>query len=159
MPQLTAQLLAELLDRHGAALKLYARQRCSEPDDVVQQSLIDLAAQRELPASPVAWLFAAVRRRAISQWRTDKRRQQHETAAAKRWFQARRDRHEAATAATDALAELNLADREIVIAHVWGRLTFEEIAPLVGISQSTAQRRYEAAIERLKEKLHSERLN
>ena len=32
------------------------------------------------------------------------------------------------------MAELPLADREIVIAYVYGRLTFEEIGLLVGIS-------------------------
>jgi DNA-directed RNA polymerase specialized sigma24 family protein len=69
MPQLTGQLLAELLDRHGAALKLYARQWCRVPDDVVQQAFIDLATCADVPVNPVAWLFASVRRRAISQAR------------------------------------------------------------------------------------------
>jgi RNA polymerase sigma factor (sigma-70 family) len=159
MPQLTAQLLAELIDRHGAALKLYARQWCSNPDDVVQQALIQLAACRKLPESPAAWLFVVVRRLAISGARSDRRRRLHEEAAAAVWFARSKHRQDAAEAAADALGELPLADREIVIAHLWGRLTFAEIAPLVGVSHSTAQRRYEAAIDRLREKLNSERVN
>jgi RNA polymerase sigma-70 factor (ECF subfamily) len=159
MPQLTGQLLAELLDRHGAALKLYARQWSGAPDDVVQQAFIELAECTELPASPVAWLFAVVRRRAISQARTDRRRQVHERAAAEQWFQRSRQQRAAAEIATEALAELPLADREIVIAHWWGHLTFEEIARLMGISSSTAQRRFEAAITRLQEKLNPERID
>ncbi len=152
MPQLTGQLLAELLDRHGAALKLYARQWCRMPDDVVQQAFIDLAACADVPANPAAWLFAAVRRRAISQARSDRRRQRHEEAAAEVWFQRSRQQRAAADVATEALAELPLADREIVIAHLWGRLTFEEIARLVGTSSSSAQRHYDSAINRLRQK-------
>jgi RNA polymerase sigma factor (sigma-70 family) len=144
MPELDSQLLAELVDRHGAALKLYARQWCLNPDDVVQQALIDLAGSGTAPENPAAWLFAAVRRRAISHGRSDRRR-----------FERRRDQHAAADAAAQALAELPLEDREIVIAHVWGRLTFQEIATLVGTSASTAQRRYEAAISRMRERMNT----
>jgi len=150
--QFTAQLLAELLDLHGAALKLYARQWCTAGDDVVQQALIDLAGCRELPASPLAWLFAAVRRRAISRARSDRRRRHREEAAAAEWFKRLRDQDEAAQWAADTLAELPLADREIVIARFWGRLTFEEIANLTGTSTSSAQRRFEEIIDRLRER-------
>ncbi|HZZ29452.1 MAG TPA: sigma-70 family RNA polymerase sigma factor [Pirellulales bacterium] len=154
MPQLTAQLLAQLVDRHGAALKLFARGWCSVPDDIVQQALIELAACAELPSNPVAWLFTVVRRRAISQARLDRRRRQHEQAAGAQWFEYSQTRHATAAVAAIALAELPLADREIVIAHLWGRLTFAEIANLVGTSASTAQRRFEAAINRLRTKLN-----
>lgn len=157
MPQLTAQMLAELLERHGAALKLYARQWCRSADDVVQQAFIDLAACSQFPENAAAWLFAAVRRRAISQDRSDHRRQRHEAAAAVEWFKRSKQQQAAAELAVETLAELPLADREIVIAHLWGRLTFEEIGGLVGTSPSTAQRRFEAAINRLREKMNSER--
>src|SRR5262249_11959685 len=152
MPRLDAQLLAELLDRHGAALKLYARQWCRSGDDVVQQALIDLAGCRELPANPVAWLFAAVRRRAISGARSDRRRRHREEDAAAAGVKRLRDQDEAAQLAADALAELPLADREIVIARFWGRLTFEEIATLTGMSASSAQRQFEQIISRLRER-------
>jgi RNA polymerase sigma-70 factor (ECF subfamily) len=157
MPQLTAQLLAKLL--HGAALKLYARQWCCAPDDVVQQALIDLAACPEVPSNPVAWLFVAVRRRAISQARADRRRRRHEEAAVAQWFRRSQEQQAAAEIATDVLTELSLADREVVIAHLWGRLTFEEIARLVGTSSSSAQRHFEAALDRLREKLNPDRMN
>jgi RNA polymerase sigma factor (sigma-70 family) len=155
MPELDAQLLAELIERYGAALKLYARQWCVAPDDAVQQAFIDLAASRDCPAKPAAWLFTAVRNRAISTGRSERRRAQHEAAGAQQWFERRNDRHEAAEAATEVLQELPLTEREIVIAHLWGRLTFAEIAVLTKTSSSTAQRRYEAAISRMKEKLNA----
>ena len=46
--------LARLLDDHGAALVLYARQWCSTPEDVVQEALLELVSQRQRPDSPVA---------------------------------------------------------------------------------------------------------
>jgi RNA polymerase sigma-70 factor (ECF subfamily) len=150
--QLTAQLLAELLDRHGAALKLYAQQWCRSPDDVVQQALIEFAGCREVPTNPAAWLFATVRRRAISRARSDKRRRYREEAAAGEWFKRARNKDEAAQLAADTLAQLPLADREVVIARFWGGLTFEEIATLTGTSTSSAQRRFEEIINRLRER-------
>ncbi len=159
MPQVTAQLLAELLNCHGAALKLYARQWCGGPDDVVQQGFIDLAANVELPSNPAAWLFTVVRRRAISQMRIDRRRRQHEQAAGAELFERRQTRHATAEIAAVVLAELPLDEREIVIAHLWGRLTFEEIGELVGTSSSTAQRRFDATVSRLREKLNPDTMS
>ncbi len=39
-------LLGQLLDRHAAALELYARQWCEVPEDVVQDAFLKLAGQR-----------------------------------------------------------------------------------------------------------------
>ncbi|MEO2089382.1 MAG: hypothetical protein ABGY75_07785 [Gemmataceae bacterium] len=44
---MTARLIADLLDRHAAALVLFARQRCDAAEDVVQEAFCKLAA---LPA-------------------------------------------------------------------------------------------------------------
>jgi len=43
--------------------------------------------------------------------------------------------------------------REIVIAHLWGGLSFGEIAGLIGRSSSTAHRRYLEGIEELRKHL------
>jgi RNA polymerase sigma factor (sigma-70 family) len=155
MSGVDAETLAELVDRHGAALGLYARQWCQAPDDVVQQALIELAACPRAPESPVAWLFAAVRRRAISRARAERLRRGHEAAAAQQWFERSRDRQSGAALAGEMLAELPLAEREIVIAYIYGRLTFDEIGTLVGTSPSTARRQYEAALDRLRERIGS----
>ena len=42
------------------------REWCLNADDVVQQALIELAGIGTVPENPLAWLFTAVRRRAIS---------------------------------------------------------------------------------------------
>jgi len=41
----------------------------------------------------------------------------------------------------------------VVVAHLWGGLTFEEVGRLMGCSDSAAQRRYLAALSALRERL------
>ena len=51
------ELLARLLDQHGAALELYARQLCDCPDDCVQEALVELARQPSVPDEVLPWLY------------------------------------------------------------------------------------------------------
>ena len=60
------ELLGRLLDRHAAALELYARQLCDVPEDVVQEALIELAGQPRLPDNAAAWLYRVVRNKALA---------------------------------------------------------------------------------------------
>src|SRR4051794_7612175 len=103
-------LLGFLLDRHLAALVLFARQWCRAPEDVVQETFIKLAKQKEAPMHPVAWMYRAVRNRAVSQSRSERRRQNHEGKVAARaalWFTPAEDHAGLdAQAATDALEAL-----------------------------------------------------
>ena len=149
-------LLSELLDRHARALVLFARQWCAQAEDVVQESFVKLAAQRQAPDHPVSWLFQVVRRGAISQQRSEIRRQRHESAAGERsstWFSSEPGTRLDADAATAALQSLPLEQREIIIAHLWGGLTFAEIAELTGISSSSAHRLYLSGLSELRKAL------
>jgi len=150
-------LLAHLLDRHAAALGLFARQWCSSPDDVVQEAFLKLAEQDHSPVDPVAWLYRVVRNRAISRGRSDSRRRRHEQEAATRrplWENDATDSPASeridAQAAAKALETLLPEDREIVVARLWGGLTFQQIGQLIGASDSAAHRRYTKAIHSLK---------
>src|SRR5436190_9444152 len=147
--------LGELLDRHAAGLSLYARQWTRSADDVVQEAFVALLRLAERPARPGAWLFGTVRRRALMAARAQRRRARHEfgAAAAESWFEATGETQLDGEAATAALRELAEDERETVIAHLWGRLTFEEIGNLQGCSAATAHRRYTAALERLRQRL------
>ena len=145
--------LGQLLDRHGPALVLFARQWCQTPDDVVQEAFVQLARQRTWPRTVVPWLYRVVRNGALSAARAEQRRRRHEEAAGARrpgWFEASDATTGEAEVAAAALAELPLEQREIIVAHLWGRLTFQQIAELVGTTSSTAHRHYEAGLRQLR---------
>lgn len=156
MSAVGAELLTQLLDEHGGALVLYAQQWCDTPEDVVQEAFLRLARQKAAPANVVGWLYRVVRNEAISASRAQRRRARHERAAAGRaepWFnpseRARLDAH----AATRALEQLPVEQREIIVARLWGGLSLEEVAQLTGASTSTVHRRYHAGLAALRERL------
>lgn len=148
-----ARRLADLLDRHAAALALYARQWTRSPEDAVQLAFGKLAAQRAWPDDPAAWLFRTVRHAAIDAGKAERRRLRRERAMAKPegWF-APSDALDAA-AAVQALDALPADQREAIVLRLWGGRTLEEVAALMGGSVSTAHRRYEAGIRTLRERL------
>lgn len=150
------EILGRLVDEHAAALVLYARQWCSTPEDVVQNAFAKLAALRNSPENVVPWLYRVVRNEAISALRASERRRRHERLAAGRvpvWFITVDEAAPDIEAATAALQTLPLQEREIIVAHLWGGLTFEQIAELTGVSSSTAHRCYTAGLSALRERL------
>jgi len=155
MDPIGPELLGQLFDQHAPALTLYARQWVDSPEDIVQVAFIELARQRQCPANPAAWLFGTVRNQALTAARSRKRRRTDEGAAAQRtdWFVETPEARLDAAMATQALNKLSDQDREIVVSRLWGGLTFAEIGHLVGVTDSTAQRRYCAALNQLREHL------
>ncbi len=146
------ELLGQLLDRHGAALVLFARQWCNTPDDAVQEAFVQLARQLEVPRDPAAWLYRVVRNGAISAGRSEARRRKHEAHAAefREWFELQESDEVDANRAAAELALLPAEEREVIFAHIWGRLTFSQIAELVDSSASTVFRRYQAGLTALR---------
>src|SRR5262249_44298183 len=151
--------LGRLIDRHAAALELYARQWCDTPEDVVQEAFLKLAGQGGLPDKPAAWLFRGVRKGAINASTAPRARRRPESGAAegRTWFPAERHApHPDALDPESATAELQalpLEQREVIVGHLWGGLTFEQIAQITGISSSTAHRQYCAGLSTLRERL------
>src|SRR5438874_331573 len=75
-------LLGRLVDEHGPALTLYARQWTDVPEDVVQEAFVKLVGQARAPERIVAWLYRVVRNGAVSAARARLRRFRHEATAA-----------------------------------------------------------------------------
>jgi RNA polymerase sigma-70 factor (ECF subfamily) len=156
MDHVGPELLTRLLDEHGARLVLYAQQWCAAPEDVVQEAFVQFVRQRPAPDDPAAWLYRTVRNGAISAARSSTRRARHEAVAAERrptWFAASEGEGLDAAAASDALAELPIEQRETVVLRMWSDLSFDEIARLTETSTSTAHRRYEQGLEALRARL------
>lgn len=149
-------LLGRLLDEHASALVLYARQWCAVPEDVVQEAFIKLAGASPEPRNPVAWLYRVVRNAALSAARSARRRQRHEQTAAEQaavWFVPSSAAGVEAEEVTAALQAVPVEQREVIVAHLWGGRTFEEIAAFTGTSASSAHRLYSAGLTALRERL------
>ena len=147
-------ILGNLFDAHANTLALFARQWSDGPEDVVQEAFIKLARQRTMPDRVVPWLYRVVRNGAIAAARGDRRRRKREARASngEAWFAPADDRLDAERA-TRLLGELDPETRGVVVARIWGGLTFEEIAEVQGCSLTTAHRRYRSGLERLHERL------
>lgn len=150
--RIDSQRLDELLDAHGAAITLYARQWCRAPEDALQEALVDLLRQTPPPEYPVAWLYKAVRRRAMNLARGERRRARHHRRAGEQresWFLPTDGALEEPVDVEALLERLPPLEREIVVARVWGKLSFGQIAELVDRSTSSVHRRYQRALTEL----------
>jgi len=147
-------ILGQLYRQHAPALCLYARQWGGSAEDIVQSAFVRLAQQTPPPEQVLPWLYRVVRNEALAAHRTATRRRQREqrVSAPEAWFSAAENRLDA-DEATRLLAELPLELREVIVARLWGGLTFEEIARLMGCSLPTAHRRYHTGLAQLRERL------
>jgi RNA polymerase sigma-70 factor (ECF subfamily) len=148
--------LKRLYDRHAAALRLYARTWCRSPDDALQEAMIELANQSEMPSEPIAWLYRAVRFRAMNLHRSERRRHEREQVVAdqKEPFFVQDSVTDIDVARLEtALQRLTEQNREIIVARIWGELSFEQIAELTNLSSSSVHRHYRDSLETLKQHL------
>jgi RNA polymerase sigma-70 factor (ECF subfamily) len=154
MATLTAEVLGALYRRHAPALRLYARQWGPSGEDLVQEAFVKLVQQDPPPLRPLPWLYQVVRNEGLALQRGAKRRRRREgvASAPEAWFCPCENEPDARAAARLA-SELALELREVIVARIWGGLTFAEIAQLVGCSLPTAHRRYMAGLAELKERL------
>lgn len=152
MTHIDAQSLQELIDTHAAALTLFARQWCRDPEDAVQEALIELLRQNPIPNNLVAWLYTTVRRRAMNLARADGRRAKHQRSASEQrtsWFLPAESQLDDPVDYESLLARLPRTEREIVVARIWGELSFAQIAELADQPLSTVHRRYQRALGEL----------
>lgn len=150
------ELLGRLVNDHAAALVLYARQWCAAPEDVVQEAFIKLACQKQPPDRLLPWLYRVVRNGAISAARSARRRRFHEQVAAAKMspmFEIESGNALDGATAAGALEKLPAEQREAIVAHLWGGLTFEELGEVAGCSASTAHRWYLAGLSALRANL------
>ena len=119
----------------------------------MQSAFVRLAQQVPPPERVLAWLYRVVRNEALAAHRSLARRRLREQEAGPReWFSSAEDRLDAEEASA-LLAQLPLDLREVIVARLWGGLTFDEIARLVGCSLPTAHRRYQTGLAQLRERL------
>jgi len=145
-------------------LVLYARQLVdskSDAEDVVQMAFVRW--WRRFPdgdAQHIPLLYAAVRTIALDQRRSDNRRVTREgksdiaiAGENAPCFDPQPEQRETAEIIEKALQDLSKEQREVVTLHLWGGLTFKEIAAISGESINTIAGRYRYALNNLQKKL------
>lgn len=88
--------------------------------------------------------------------RSESRRAKYQQQAAERrdpWFEDSPDRRIVAEEVETALARLPSLERQIVVARVWGELTFDQISQVVDKSPSSIHRHYHRALDAMSEML------
>lgn len=147
------QQIREIIDRHSRALALYARQWCSWPEDAVQEAMCELVRQSTQPENIPAWLFRTVRFKAMNIARSERRRESHQRSSAydrDPWFEQSCSMIFDGEEIQLALLKLGAVEREIVIAKIWGELTFEQISEITDKPLTTVHRHYHHAIDQLR---------
>ena len=158
--RLSCDHLAEIVDAHADALLLFARQwSVVSAEDVVQEAFLQLVRRvrtGDPPQHVVPWLFRVIRNEAISRHHANRRSRARENrVAAERpcWFELAMETRLDAIRAVEELQTLPMDQREVLVARIWGGLSFEEIAALTESSRSTVHRTYCSALETLRRNL------
>jgi RNA polymerase sigma-70 factor, ECF subfamily len=151
------------LDRHGAALVLFARQwvDCrSDAEDLVQEAFVRFWQSRDRASEPLAYLYACVKHVAFDLQRSSRRRLRREERFARPelepMFADAVEQAERRLAIEDALCTLPENQREVLVMKIWGGLSFPQIGAALCISPNTAASRYHYALAKLRQKLAKE---
>ena len=143
----------ELYERHGRALLAYACALLRDPsaaEDVLHQVFLNvLRGKAAIDGEPARYLFRAIRNTALNHIRGQSR--EVELAGAGVWLESPDGSTETSLALQSALGTLPAEQREVVVLKIWGQLTFEEAADVVGVSPNTAASRYRYGLDRLRQ--------
>jgi RNA polymerase sigma-70 factor (ECF subfamily) len=145
-----------LYRRYGAALVLFAAAITGErgrAQDAVHQVFLRLLERGGLDrvADPKAYLFVSVRNVILNDLRARERHVSIENESI--WFDPPNRDHAAEFNLRRALGELSEDQRQVTVLHIWGELTFAQIADVLGVSTNTVSSRYRYALAKLRETL------
>jgi RNA polymerase sigma-70 factor (ECF subfamily) len=144
-----------LYDEHGPALLAYACAWLHDPsqaEDVLHQVFLQVLRDGSTRISSAGYLFRAVRNRVLNHVRDRAREVALDGDA--QWLESPSGSTETALALQSALGMLPQEQREVIVLRVWGQLTFEEVAGIIGVSPNTAASRYRYGLEKLSEVWH-----
>ncbi len=143
-----------LYRQHGAALLLFASTITGErsrAQDAVHQVFLKFMETGNLSRAKdkKAYLFACIRNAVLNERKLQDRHEPLETDSA--WFSPPDRDVTGEQNLRRALAALPDDQRQIVVLHIWGDLTFAQIADLLSISSNTAASRYRYALGKLRD--------
>ncbi len=144
----------QLYLKHGSALVLFAASITGErarAQDAVHQVFLKMM-QEGAPlhaADPRAYLFTCVRNAALNDAKVRQRIVPLQPESA--WFTPLDHDYAAEQNLQRALCALPDDQRQVTVLHIWGELTFSQIAEVLDISANTAASRYRYALAKLRE--------
>jgi RNA polymerase sigma-70 factor (ECF subfamily) len=143
-----------LYRQYGAPLLLFAISICGERSrgqDAVHQVFLKLIETDGLKNAldPKAYLFASVRNVVLNDHKH--RRRDVAIDSEQLWFEPPDRDHAAEQNLRRALQSLPDDQRQVVVLHIWGELTFAQAAEVLNISANTAASRYRYALTKLRE--------
>ena len=101
-----------------------------------------------MPDHPKAYLFRAVRNAARNTHRVTGREVVLEEQQA--WFVAASGAIEDSLALQAALLQLPREQREVIVMHIWGEMSFEDVALVVDVSPNTVASRFRYGLSKLR---------
>jgi RNA polymerase sigma-70 factor (ECF subfamily) len=142
-----------LYREHGAALLLFASAISGDrgrAQDAVHQVFLKAIENGSVSQAinKKAYLFACVRNAVFNEAKLQDRNTPLDIDSA--WFTPPDRDYAGEQNLKRALGELPDDQREVMVLHVWGELTFSEIADLLGVSANTAASRYRYALAKLR---------
>jgi len=126
-----------------------------EAEDVLHETFVALLALAEEPEQSERYCVRSFRNRALNYRRSFWRRVAREFES-HRWFERSSDESATERAAMRCLAELPVAQREVIVLKLWHEYTFEEIGELLEVSPHTAAGRYRYGLQKLRACLKGE---
>lgn len=146
--------IEQLYRQHSRSLLLFAISICGESSraqDAVHQVFLRLMAPGNLikAVDIKAYLFASVRNELFNHQKHQRKTAPMETEAV--WFEPPNRDYPAEVNLRRALQALPDDQRQVVVLHVWGELTFLQVAEVMGISANTAASRYRYALAKLRD--------
>ena len=140
-----------LYEAHARGLVAYA---CSfvtsfaTAEDILHQVFERLLrGDLAISGAPVAYLYRAVRNVALNKIRD----RASEVGFDEGWLDSPAGMEQTSLELQSALRELPEQQREVILLHVWGEMSFEEVANALEIPQNTAASRYRYGLSKLRE--------
>ncbi len=152
----------ELVSRHAGMVYSVCRRvlrHSADAEDVTQDCFVKLARSRMVPKSSfVSWLHSMATRVAIDHVRREARRRAVEKRFAIHTPPERQDWSEVEPYVDEAIEELPLDLRDVIIAHFIQRRTHAEIAKTLGVTRQSVSYRIRKAIEAVRDSLARKRV-
>jgi RNA polymerase sigma-70 factor (ECF subfamily) len=141
----------QLYELHARGLLAYA---CSfvtsfaTAEDVLHQVFERLLrGDLAITGAPLAYLYRAVRNASLNKIRD----RAGEVDFDEGWLDSPAGMEHTAVELQSALRELPEQQREVILLHVWGQMSFEEVASALEIPPNTAASRYRYGLSKLRE--------